>query len=175
MSRKALIFAAAVAAQVLILIALPLSKAYTRATGRTVILKVAPVDPYNILSGYYVTLGYDISRAESFPDAAGAQTPADGAEVFAVVEEQAGGSWRPVRLTAVQPSGLPPNQAFIRGRRGRWRIEYGIEQFFIPEEKRGVIEEDLRKNLNEARVEVKVDAQGNAALVRLLIEDRIYE
>jgi uncharacterized membrane-anchored protein len=172
MNRKALIFAAAVAAQVLILVAMPLSKAYTRATGRTVVLKVAPVDPYTSLSGYYVTLGYDISRAESFPNA---PALSNGAEVFAVIEGQADGSWRPVMLTEVQPSGLPPNQAFIRGRKGRRQIEYGIEQFFIAEEKRGAIEEDLRKNLNQARVEVKVDASGEAALARLMIEDRIYE
>jgi uncharacterized membrane-anchored protein len=172
MNRKALIFAAAVAAQVLILVSLPLSKAYTRATGQTMILKVAPADPYNSLSGHYVRLGYDISRAESFPNAPALN---DGDEVFAVVEAQPDGSWEPVRLEKIHPANLTANQAFIRGRKSRWRIEYGIEQFFIPEERRGVIEEDLRKNPGRARVEVKVDAGGNAALVRLMIEDRIYE
>ncbi|HYE74982.1 MAG TPA: GDYXXLXY domain-containing protein, partial [Blastocatellia bacterium] len=66
MNKKALLFMLAVAVQVLILISMPLSKAYTRATGRSVILKVAPVDPYTILSGYYVTLNYDISRTDNF-------------------------------------------------------------------------------------------------------------
>jgi uncharacterized membrane-anchored protein len=29
--------------------------------------------------------------------------------------------------------------------------------------------------MGNARVEVKVDADGNAALVKLMIEDRVYE
>jgi uncharacterized membrane-anchored protein len=171
-NRKTLIFAAAVAAQVLILIAMPLKKVYTRATGRSVILKVVPVDPYNMLSGYYVTLGYDISRAESFPDA---PTLNNGDEAFAVIEAQPDGSWRPVSLMTTQPGALPPGQVFIRGRKTQWQIEYGVEEFYIPEAKRGVIEQDLRENINQARVEVKVDSRGNAALVRLMIADRVYE
>jgi uncharacterized membrane-anchored protein len=61
------------------------------------------------------------------------------------------------------------------GRYTGWQIEYGIENFYIPETQRGVIEEALRKHPDKARVEVKVDRNGNAALVKLMIEDRVYE
>jgi len=167
MNRKALLFAAAVAAQVLILAAMPLSKAYTRATGRTVILKVAPVDPYTVLSGYYVRLGYEVNAPAGLMD----EWTSAGKEVYTVIEQQPDGIWRAVRVNAVQPVNLPPGQMFLRGQRTYSRINYGIEEFYIPEAKRDVIERDLRENASQARVEVKVDSRGNAALVRLLIGD----
>jgi uncharacterized membrane-anchored protein len=54
-------------------------------------------------------------------------------------------------------------------------IRYGIEEFYIPEAQRYSIAEDLSRNVDKARVEVKVDGGGHAALQRLIIEDRIYE
>lgn len=172
MNRKALIFAAAVAAQVLILVALPLSKAYTRAMGRTVVLKVVPIDSYTILSGYYVRLGYEVNSPAGLTEN---RDLTEGKTVYTVIEQQPDGMWRAVRVSAVPPVNLPPTQTFIRGRVQYSRIEYGIEEFYIPEDKRSTIEKDLRANINQARAEVKMDSRGNAALVRLLVGDRVYE
>jgi uncharacterized membrane-anchored protein len=172
MNRKFLIFAAAVMLQVLILIAMPARQAYTRATGRSVTLKVQPFDPYNSLSGYYVILGYDISRGDSFPKAPKSY---DNSNVYAVIEQQPDGSWKPVSLSTEVPRNLSSGQVFIQGHANWNRINYGIEEFYIPEEKRGEIEKDLRENIEHARVEIKVDSSGRAALERLLIKDRIYE
>ena len=69
MSRRALVFAAAVAVQVVILAIVPAEKVWTRATGRTVFLRVEPVDPYNILSGYHVVLRYEVGQRRNYPDA----------------------------------------------------------------------------------------------------------
>jgi uncharacterized membrane-anchored protein len=172
MNKATLFFFAAVALQVLILLGVPARKAYTRMTGRDVVLKVAPVDPYSILSGYYVILGYDISRPTDFPNA----PKFDYDEVvYAIVEQQADGTWKPVGIERELPGNLPVNRVAIRGRWDDWRITYGIEEFYIPEEKRDVIADDLGKNQAEARVDLKVDAQGNAALLRLRIQDRVYE
>jgi uncharacterized membrane-anchored protein len=172
MKRATAIFLVAVILQVLILVGVPARKAYTRATGRGVVLKVAPVDPYSILSGYYVILDYDISRPASYPNGPKFES---GEVIYAIVEQQADGLWKPVGIDRAFPKNLPGNRVAMRGRWNEWRIEYGIEEFYIPEEKRTVIADDLGKNQNEARVEVKVDAQGNAALVRLRIQDRVYE
>lgn len=164
-------FAAAVLLQALIVAGVPMRKVTALATGRTVVLKVAPVDPYNILSGYYVVLGYEIGRPAAFP---GQPLLADGDVVWAVVEER-DGLWRPVSLEREKPRPLPANRAALRGiMGGTGSIEYGIEEFYIPEERRGAIEDDLRRNAGEARVEVKAGAWGNA-LLRLRIQDRIYE
>lgn len=165
-------FLAAVVLQVLILLGVPARKAYTRMTGRDVVLKVAPVDPYSILSGYYVILGYDISRPADFPNAPKFEFDE---VIYAIVEQQADGLWKPVSIERELPKNLPANRVAIRGHWNDWRITYGIEEFYIPEEKRQVIADDLGKNQADARVEVKVDAQGNAALIRLRIQDRVYE
>jgi uncharacterized membrane-anchored protein len=172
MNKRTLIFAAAVVLQILILLSVPAQKLYTRATGREVVLQVMLVDPYSILSGYYVTLGFAISRPENFPNPPTLETDE---VVYAIVERQADGTWKPVALERTLSTNLSADRVAIRGRWNGRFITYGIEEFYIPEDKRQVIAEDLRQNQNEARVEIKVDAQGNAALTRLRIQDRVYE
>ncbi len=172
MNRRALLLILAVAAQILLLAAVPAQKIYTRATGRSVMLKIRPVDPYNLLSGYYVTLNYEIADPGSF-NAPG--NTYNGDQVYAILEKRADGVWHPISLSESFPANLPGNRLAIRGRNLYWRIEYGIEEFFIPEGKRGEIEQALRANPDKARAEIKVDSRGNAALVRLLIGDRVYD
>ncbi len=173
MKKTALGFALALAVQLLILLAVPAQKMYTRATGRDVVLKVMPVDPYSLLSGYYVTLAYEINDRTAFPNHE--QFNAYDAMVYAIVERGDDGVWHPVALANALPAGLPPTQTALRGRINYGRIVYSIEEFYIPESKRAVIADDLRQHPAAARVDVKVDERGNAALVRLRIEERVYE
>jgi uncharacterized membrane-anchored protein len=172
MKKHALYFILAVAIQFLILAAMPAQKIYTRATGKSVTLTINPVDPYNILSGYYVTLNYEISNPSSFADSDGAH---NGEPIYAILERRDDGVWRQVSLSKSRPTNLPENRIAIRGSYKYSRIEYGIEEFFIPEDKRDEIEQGLRKNREQARVEIKVDSEGNAALARLLIGNQAYE
>lgn len=174
MSKRAslIAFAAAVVIQVLILVAVPARKAITLTTGKSAVLRVRPVDPYSILSGYYVTLGYEISPVEAFPNARGFS---NGDTCYAIIEEGEGGIWKPVSLERELPENLPDNRAALLGRINHRLIRYGIEDFFIPETKRDAIEDDLRNNPDKARVDIRIDGGGNAALERLRIEDRIYE
>lgn len=175
--RTALVaFIVAVVIQILILVAVPARKVFTMATGKTVVLKVQPVDPYSMLSGYYATLGFDISRVGAFPNARGMfQDFSDGAWCYAIVEEGDDGTWKPVSLEHQLPANLPDNQAALLGRIHHGAIRYGIEEFYIPEAQRYSIAEDLSRNVDKARVEIKVDRSGHTALERLIIEDRIYE
>ena len=143
------------------------------ATGKTVVLEVQPVDPYSILSGYYATLGFDISRVDAFPNAR--QGFSDGARLYAIVEKGDDGTWKPISLEQELPANLPDNRAALLGRINHGAIRYGIEEFYIPEAQRHRIAEDLSRNVDKARVEIKVDRSGHAALERLRIEDRIYE
>ncbi|HKR58812.1 MAG TPA: GDYXXLXY domain-containing protein [Pyrinomonadaceae bacterium] len=178
MSKRASLvaFIAAVVIQVLILVAVPARKVFTMATGKTVVLKVQPVDPYSILSGYYATLGFDISPVDAFPNTKGTSHEfSDSDWCYAVVEKGANGLWKPVSLELELPANLPENRAALLGRIKNGRIRYGIEEFYFPEAQRYLIGEDLSKNVDKARVEVKVDRSGHSALQRLIIEDRIYE
>jgi uncharacterized membrane-anchored protein len=178
MSKRASLvaFVAAVVIQVLILVAVPSRKVFTMATGRTVVLKVQPVDPYSILSGYYATLGFDISRVSAFPNAnVISNNFSDGDWCYAVIEKGDDGLWKPVLLEHELPTNLPDHRAALLGRIYRGVIIYGIEEFYIPEAQRDRIAQDLSQNVDKARVEVKVDRSGHAALERLRIEDRVYE
>ncbi|HWN99217.1 MAG TPA: GDYXXLXY domain-containing protein [Blastocatellia bacterium] len=165
-------FVAAIVVQVLILVGVPARKAITLATGKSAVLKVQPVDPYSILSGYYVTLSFEISQVRTFPDA---PEFSDGESCYAVIERGEDGIWKPVSLEHELPENLPENRAAVLGRVNYGRIEYGIEQFFIPETKRDAVADDLRANRDNARVEIRIDGGGHAALERLRIEDRVYE
>jgi uncharacterized membrane-anchored protein len=168
-------FLAAVVVQVLIVAAVPARKVFTLATGKTVVLKVQPVDPYSVLSGYYVTLAFDISRLDAFPNARTGPEFPYGASCYAVVEKGDDGTWKPVSLERELPGNLPENRAALLGKVHGGQIRYGIEEFYIPETQRENIADDLGKNQDKARVEVKVDRSGHAALVQLRIEDRVYQ
>jgi uncharacterized membrane-anchored protein len=151
---------------------MPARIVYTLATGKSVSLKVQPVDPYNILSGYYVVLGFEINRTAAFPNQADFE---QSKTCYAVIERSQDGTWKPITLEHELPKNLPENRVALFGRIYYGSIEYGIEHFYIPETSRGVIEDDLRRNRDKAYVEIKVDRSGNAALERLRIEDRVYE
>lgn len=169
-------FIVAVVLQILILVAVPARKVFTMATGKTVVLKVQPVDPYSILSGYYATLGFDISRVDAFPNAKGMfQGFSDGDWCYAIVEKGDDGTWKPISLEHEIPANMADNRAALLGRINHGVIRYGIEEFYIPEAQRHRIAADLSTNVDKARVEIKVDSSGHAALERLRIEDRIYE
>jgi uncharacterized membrane-anchored protein len=73
------------------------------------------------------------------------------------------------------PASIPQDKMLIRGNAAFSQILYDIESYYIPEEKRGAIENDLSSNRDKTYAQIKVDKFGNAALVRLLIGDTVYE
>jgi uncharacterized membrane-anchored protein len=168
MNKRLVWFIVAVAAQLFVLAAVPAQKIHIRATGKTILLKTAPVDPYSIMSGYYVTLSYEISNPK------GITGWPEGKPVWVILKEDPNrGIWNFVSVHDKRPS-VPSDCVVIKGKTNGWRIEYGIEAYFIPEEARSKVEQDLRKNSREAKAEVKVDSAGNAAITKLIIQDRVY-
>lgn len=169
MNRRLSWFIVAVAVQALILAAVPARQIYTRQTGTTVILKTAPRDPYDILSGYYVTLTYEIARPKI------RRYRTESKHAWVVLKEGADEIWHADSAHDSRPESIPDGCVVIKGRKKGGRIVYGIESYFIPENARDTVERDLRQHRGQARVEVKIDSFGHAALIRLLIEDRVYE
>lgn len=191
MRKAILFFVAGVLVQIGVLAAVPARNIYTRLYGTPVVLRVAPVDPYSIMSGYYVTLSYEISIPDRRPwqdrvplpspaEPATASAPApdafngsdhipEGAAVYVSLAEKDGvWSAREVRQTP------PKDGLFIRGVSRYFGIEYGIERYYIPEAARDEIGNDLRDHMSDARVHVKIDAAGHAVLDYLTIQDRVY-
>ena len=87
-------------------------------------------------------------------------------------------SWRPIRISNNRPVYLSNNQVALKGNYQDGLINYGLENYFIPEEQRRQINNDLaqiQENRNGREqpilVRVKVDPQGNAVPVGLSIKD----
>ena len=172
MSKKITFFALALVVQTAILAAVPAKKIHARLTGALITIKTAPVDPYSFLSGYHVILDYEISTPpglEQFPDRN------RGIEVYVLLEPDEDNIYNAASIHRNPPEDVPPDCLFIKGKLAGRRVKYGIESYFIPEKFRDQIEKDLRDNQRRAKAQIKVDKYGNACLIRLLVEDRIYE
>ena len=163
-------FYVAVAIQLLILAAVPARKLLAAFTGTPVVLQVAPVDPYNILSGYYLTLSYEVARLSSEES----QRFQGVRDLYVVVRPDPDGIWRRVAMTSEWPSEIPAGALVIKGTLQGWRLDLGLESFYLPETRRDAIAHDLEAHMDQARVEIRVDGRGNAVLRKLLIADRVY-
>lgn len=169
--------------QAALILAIPSQALYTQVTGRTIILKTAPVDPYDLLRGYSVTLGYDISRVETLRQLPGwseferqRATNSDNSltrsfylvlEAPKVANTNPPSPWQAVRISGDRPTDLASNQVLLRGQMRYGTVQYGLETYYIPEDQR----DQINQNINAAQanrasqpivVEVKVNAQGHA-------------
>lgn len=172
-----------------LLFAIPAQSAYTYLTGKTVILQTVPVDPYNILTGYYQILSYDISTRstlEKLPDSK--KILEDGNSFYVILQEQKSidekipKAWKPVGLSAKLPDSLPNNQAALKGKYRYGFIKYGLEKYNIPEDQRNQINNNISQASRSATerdkqpivVEVKIDSQGKAVPISLWVKERNY-
>ncbi|MEM9447906.1 MAG: GDYXXLXY domain-containing protein [Cyanobacteria bacterium P01_E01_bin.6] len=157
--------------QIVCVLTIPAQALYTHVSGTSVILQTAPVDPYSLLQGYYVTLRYDISQIEVLKALPGwddieAQVSATAANpdnlvqatpIYLVLESpesvQSGSQpndetptpWRPVHVYPTYPSDVLENHVVIKGVYYGSRITYGLEQYYIPEAQRDEINERIRQ------------------------------
>ncbi|BAI91125.1 MAG: GDYXXLXY domain-containing protein [Arthrospira platensis PCC 7345] len=185
-------FLAPLLCQVALVTSIPAQAFYTYITGTTVVLQTAPVDPYDFLRGYYQILSYEISQPSTLRDLPGSGINLernyilDGDTVYVILEkpqEQPEGDrplpWRPVAVSHQRPDNLPENQIAIRGTGDGWGVKYGLETYYMPENQRL----EVNENINRAQspdpesfvVEVKVDSRGNAIPLRLWVSDRSYQ
>ncbi len=132
-------------------------------------LKVQPVDPRDLFRGDYVTLGYDLNNVT-------VTRPEDGEAVFHKGEivylklARRDGVWQPAGLINRKPD----TGMYLRGRVQRaapenYRIEYGIESFFVPEGTGKPYEDAVRRDRLWAVI--NVGAGGTAKLKRLEVRE----
>lgn len=173
--RTLLLFAAAVALQVAILVGVPARKAFVRWTGKTIYLPVQPVDPYSLMSGYYALLRYDMTNPWKGRDAAIPESRT-GSRVYAILEAGPDHLWRPVGYSwDGPPATLPAGSILLKGHHEGWQhLEFGIEEFFIPEARREELDRALREADKPAYAEVRVSPAGEAALVHIHAGGRTF-
>lgn len=192
-------------AQVLLILIIPAQAALIHLTGKTVVLQMGPVDPYDLFRGYYVVLSYDISNPEFLEDLSGwedieaasrpvssATSPTDpslfetGTEFFITLQApeesntQPPQTWEPVAVSLDRPSDVQEDQVVLKGVFRRGRVTYGLETYFIPEDKRQEINQEISQLQGQPDenppfvVEVKVDAEGRAVPLGFWLRDRRY-
>lgn len=159
----------AVALQVGLLAVIAGPGARATVVGTELRLRTVPVDPYDPLAGYYVTLGYEVERMSA--------PLVDGIPPGSLV-------W--LRLTEDDPAQLldvrtePPEAeagvVSVRGvvRGGRARL-VGVDRFYVPEDDRTRVEAVLRANRATAVVVVKVIEGQTAVVRRLEVGDEVFE
>ena len=128
---------------------------YPLLTGKTVILKTQPVDPFDLLRGQYLTINYEISRV-NLPE-----NITDDRTIYVSLKEGDDKIWHSKKVSLSKSE----SDVFIRGKvKQSWRglgVEYGIEQYFF--------ERDAHIPRMDS-VRVKVDSSGQARIVELLMD-----
>lgn len=169
-THERLIVASVAALQVAILVGMVVADTVPwRGSGvTTVLLRVVPVDPRDLMRGEYVTLGYDISGlpAGGIPGLPPDRTQRAGLPVYvSLIPDTDGrhyhaGAWQGTPFD----SGL-----FIQGTVSSWgRVNYGIESFYVQEGRGKEYEQSIRSKKLSA--EVAVTRGGRASILRLILE-----
>ena len=165
--RRSRVLLGAIVLQLLVLAGVLLGAVYPRWFGQEVQLVVEPVDPRSLFRGNYAQLRYVIGEV----DVTETQRPLRyGERVYVSLEPAADGSMR-ARGLALQ---RPGDGLFIRGRvasraglagGGSVQVRYGIEAYFLPQDKALALEKALRQG--PALATVRIAPDGKAALLQV--------
>jgi uncharacterized membrane-anchored protein len=186
-------FAVPLVLQTALILAVTAQAVYTHLTGTTVILETRPVDPYDMMRGYYQTLSYKISdtntlkKLPGWKEIAQANSYPSTSQTFYIVMAKPANPkstltpspWQPIKISRDRPKDLEQNQVAIQGEYiSEWQIIYGLETYYMPEDQRIEINEQIGQAQRQPQafvVEIKVDRSGNAVPVSLWVRDRNYQ
>jgi uncharacterized membrane-anchored protein len=153
-------------------------------SGREIVLAIRPVDPRDLFKGDYVRLAFDVSEIDKalLPDdkrQRGERRFGPGATIplYVVLERQPDETWLPVAVSETEPTGLPANRIFLKGKtqwHSRRRVLYGIERYYV-EEGTGLALENLARTAKLAAI-VAVGRDGTTAIKGLVVDGRrVYD
>ncbi|MEA5619048.1 GDYXXLXY domain-containing protein [Cronbergia sp. UHCC 0137] len=180
--------------QVGLIMAVPGQALYTDVAGKSVILQSLPVNRNDLLRSYSLTLNYNISRLQTLRRLPGwrewvnrntlrNRQISPGSTLYLILQERFSGNqgvptaWRPIRVSSDRPTSLSNNQVALKGNYQDGFINYGLDNYYIPDEQRQRINNELQSQptrngrVSGIIVQLKVDPQGNAVPVSLWIRD----
>ena len=167
--RESKILVTAACLQLLVLMGMIALQSMPLLFGKTVLLRVVPVDPRDFFRGDYVILSYEFSR----PTAGKLEGLSDikqgewkGRKVYVTLgKEPDGKHWRAERVSIHQPD----SGTYIRGHIVDYGLLlFGIEAYYVQEGKGKQYEEAIRHKKLSA--EIAVTSSGRAALRSLKID-----
>jgi uncharacterized membrane-anchored protein len=176
----------AMGAQFMLLSTIAAPAIYTLNTGKTVFLQTAPVDPYDLLRGYYQILNYDIADRSKLTKLPGGDILKEGkaktGEFFVTLALPVTSGQQvaqPIAVSTTRPTNLPDNQIAIRGmydQNSGWRnqIDYGIGKFYMPESQKDTVNGEIGRNPRKLLVEIKLDNNGHPVPVSLWVGNKSY-
>lgn len=169
MEKRGKKFILVVLVQIFLIIILGLYFYLNSIGGNIVLLKIAPVDPRDLLRGDYMQIRFDISNL-SKDLISGTYVSQPGQYVYVSLEKD-GDVYKVMNFS----SNKPLKGIFIKGKvKDSWfgdsiPVDYGIEQYFIPEGTGGIMGQKLGQNRNNAYAEVSLDKDGVPILRKLII------
>ncbi len=170
MLRKHWPFMAALGLQLVLLAAVPAKKIHARLTGTPIALMTRPVDPYDALAGYYVTLAYQVERV---PPEFRPKGLSRGTSVWLELAP-AEPAWRLVAVHGRVPA-VADGHAVIKG---VWRRSEAdlpeASRLYIPEDDRHTVADALRAAGGRGIVDLRVTRQGTPIVVRLRVGGRTF-
>lgn len=144
---------------------------YIAATGETITLKTAPIDPRDLFYGDYVILNYDIAELDIGKVPHDVSSADEGRTVYVMLEKKENPWHEAVGVYRNAPE-QKPGQVLLKGRLRYYgesdyrvmNIDYGLDRYYVPENTGRDIE-DRREELN--RVDIIVTESGDAIIKEL--------
>ena len=167
------LFIAVIVIQIVFLLGLVGYRETILAVGRTAVLQTVPVDPRDLFKGEYVTLRYEITTLGSTQVNQGSKRYrllgdiSKGDKVYVALSNIDGDEFS-LDVQTGEPSDR--TELFIKGKVGTRHndvitVDYGIEQYFVPEGSGLEIEQ-----ADEVEVRVKINRSGIAAIEALIVD-----
>ena len=171
-----------VALQLLFLVGEVATKEIAIARAPTVILKTAPIDPRSLFTGNYMTLGYDISTvslSRTTLPASVRKRLTYGDVVYAklaVVRPWA----KLLDVTTRRPDRPEPGVVYLKGSfcdrftPGQFGIEYGLDRYYIPENRTEEVAKLERWTAEQPviTVEVAITSSGQGMIKRVFVDGK---
>jgi len=134
-----------------------------RAWGTAVTLRTVPVDPYDLMSGYYLVLRYEVESPPELP--AGLRA---GDRVWLVVR-RGEPAWELEAVTRERPPAAA-DRAALAARWNGWRATIeGADRVYIPESQREAADKLSRDARGVGLVDLRVGSDGTVAVLRLRV------
>ncbi|GJL97306.1 MAG: hypothetical protein DHS20C06_11230 [Hyphobacterium sp.] len=135
-----------------------------RQSGTEVILDLEPVDPRDLLAGYYVIIQTPLHILDANA-LAGDDEFRPGNDIFVVLEPGADGDWHPTSIYHARPD----DGIFIHGKvRRSWDetifAHFNLERYYAHEETAQILEHRRRGNRDRLRWIVSVESDGRAII-----------